>query len=180
MTVVCIYGPMFAGKSSALIEKARAYEAKHGNKYMIMLKYSKDTRYNSNNYVISHNKESYPAKPVDSLSEISDEELIKYKKIFIDEGQFFNDIITFINRCTCLNVHVVIAGLNLNHKRNVFGQMGSVIDISDKSIMLTSTCVDCGNTAHYTRMNSQSEDILNADIAIGGQELYSPVCNDCI
>jgi thymidine kinase len=147
-----------------------------------MLKYSKDTRYVSsdrNELVVSHDGNSYRAKSITTLSEFPDEELQRYKRVFIDEGQFFSDIMNFVDRARRLGVNVDISGLDLNHKRETFGQMGLLIDCADHKIKLQSVCSDCQQPASYTRMNSTLQSIRNEEIVIGGAELYSPVCEAC-
>jgi len=181
MTVSIIYGPMFAGKSKTLICRARKYELKRGKNSLLMIKYSKDTRYleGENIYVVSHDQEIYPALPVNTLGDIPNEDLKQYKKIFVDEGQFFTDLLEFIKRVRSLGIDLCISGLNLNHKRENFGQMHEAMEMSDKTIKLQAVCSDCKGNADYTRMNSQSETLRDAVIVIGGAELYSPVCESC-
>lgn len=191
MSVTCIYGPMFAGKSKTLIRRAKEFEEVRGKTCLLMIKYSRDNRYldleSKNSVVVSHDQDKYPARPVLHLSEISDDDLVHISKIFIDEGQFFDDIVEFVERVRRLSangkhengIHIDITGLNLNHKRENFGHMNEIISLSDFTIPLCAKCSDCGDDAQYTRMNSKSSDLRDAEIVIGGAELYSPVCGVC-
>lgn len=191
MSVTCIYGPMFAGKSKTLIQRAKDFEEVHGKSSLLMIKYSRDVRYNDsesgNTAVVSHDQDKYLARPVLHLSEVSNDDLAHINKIFIDEGQFFDDIVEFVKRVRILSagrkqgdeIYVDITGLNLNHKRENFGHMNEIIRLSDFTIPLCARCSDCGKDAQYTRMNSSSNDLRDAKIVIGGAELYSPVCGVC-
>lgn len=191
MSVTCIYGPMFAGKSKTLIQRAKEFEDVHGKSGLLMIKYSRDNRYldseSENSVVVSHDQDKYPARSVLHLSEVSNDDLVHIGKIFIDEGQFFDDIVEFVARVRSLSanrkpengIYVDITGLNLNHKRENFGHMNEIIALSDFTIPLCARCSDCGSDAQYTRMNSNSSDLRNAEIVIGGAELYSPVCGVC-
>lgn len=195
MTITVIYGPMFAGKSSTLINKARKYESVRGSSALCMIKHARDTRYDENpakagfdpaeagfstgTSVVSHDGVRYPAVAVSHLMSITDDQLSQVSRVFIDEGQFFPDLIEFIKYAQSKNISVVIAGLDLNHKKENFGHMMEAIQLSTKSIRLQARCVDCRGLAVYTRMKSQSSELRNAEIVVGGQELYSPVCPRC-
>lgn len=182
MSVTIYCGPMFAGKSKTLIHNAKKFEKKLGADSILMIKYAKDTRYTNgtdNIYVISHDNEKYPARPVNKLMELSDSDLVKYKRIFIDEGQFFPDLKEFIIRIRGLGLFLNISGLDLNHKREHFGQMAEAMQMSDVIVKLQAVCSDCKGSATYTRMNTVSNELRNAEIVVGGAELYSPVCADC-
>jgi thymidine kinase len=178
--VTVISGPMFAGKSGTIIQRARMQNA------VIMIKYSKDTRYidGSNNSVVSHDGATYPARPVDVLAHVTNDDLKDFQYVCIDEGQFFPDLIEFVERVRTID-HITgldIAGLDLNHKREDFGSMGKVVALCDQHIALQAVCVDCGGPAIYTRMNSTSQELRDAAASsgvVGGSELYTPVCHQC-
>lgn len=195
MSVTSICGPMFAGKSKTLIQRAKEYEGVCGSSSLLVIKYSRDHRYHdtaaveatADVNVVSHDQDKYPARPVLHLSEVTNDDLAHINKIFIDEGQFFTDIVEFVQRVRSLSanrkpenkISMDITGLDLNHKRENFGHMGEVMALSDVVIPLRAKCADCGGVAEYTRMNSNSNELRNAEIVIGGAELYSPVCGVC-
>ena len=173
---------MFAGKSSTLIQRAKTYEQQNSKHSLLMIKYSQDKRYQdcaNIPKVVSHDGVSYPAIAVDQLCDITDHQLHNIDKIFIDEGQFFPDLLRFIRRMRKLGKSVDIAGLDLNHKKENFGQMIEAIECCDESIKLQARCVDCHGLAVYTRMKTHSSELLAAKFVVGGAELYSPVCPRC-
>jgi thymidine kinase len=190
--VTVIRGPMFAGKSTKLIKRAIVAHDDGGD--LLVIKFSGDTRYeNSENLkngislIISHDNLEFPAHSVDKLSDISDNMIGEATHIFVDEGQFFSDLLDFIIRVrTLVGVRPVetldIAGLDLNHRRENFGQMQEAADEADLVISLMATCSDCEGKygrAIYTRMDVADESLRDADIVVGGAETYTPVCAHC-
>jgi thymidine kinase len=180
MAIITIVGPMFAKKSTTLINTAQ--KARDSGKQVVMIKYSKDTRYigqKENCLVISHDDLSFPATAVEKLMDVPNEKLIEADEIYVDEGQFFGDLIKFIKQVQSMDKNLYIAGLDLNHRKENFGQMAEACALSDSVMKLTATCVTCGAPAEFTRMDVQDSSVRNANIAVGGSEMYSPVCNSC-
>ena len=178
MSVIIIQGPMFAGKSTKLINIARAVD--NG----IMIKFTGDTRYtdDENALVVSHDHVTYPAVPVNALSDVPNALLNDHDNIFLDEGQFFPDLLEFIYRVRALGKNLYIAGLDLNHRRENFGKMKEAAKLADKVVQLTATCVQCNGErgpAIYTRMTTTAPELRGAEIVVGGAELYQPVCEYC-
>ena len=56
LNLIC--GPMFSGKTTELIRRYTRYEL--AGKKCILIKYSKDTRYDNNN-IVTHDNNSYNA-----------------------------------------------------------------------------------------------------------------------
>ena len=96
-----IIGPMFSGKTSKLINLYKNME--YYKSSVIVINYDKDTRY-SDNMLSSHDKVMIPCKMVNKLSQISDicnnvitDEFNNSSVILINEGQFFEDIVSWVN-----------------------------------------------------------------------------------
>lgn len=123
----CIFtGPMFAGKTSKIIE---CWNSTDLPKYAF--KYSRDSRYEMNNdnnnpevrQIVSHNEKKLTAIGISSCSEI-----IKYIDlnepqvvIFIDEGQFLEDIYQWIYNSAPQNINkIYISGLDYDIFGNKF------------------------------------------------------------
>lgn len=179
--VIVVYGPMFAGKSTELISRAD-YSDRRGYRKLV-IKFAGDNRYDET-HVVSHDKAKVTAMPVRTLSEVGTELIELADNIFIDEGQFFPDLMNFIERVRkTKNVReLIIAGLDLNHKRQNFGQMKEAIETAECKIQLTARCVECNDhngRAVFTRMTVRDPELRKADIAVGGAEMYHPVCEHC-
>jgi thymidine kinase len=190
-----IIGPMFAGKSTYLINKANELLSNGVNeKEILLINHSSDIRYDTNK-ICSHNGEKINSKSLNNLSDIVNSILdnngiynnIKY--IFIDEGQFFNDLFVSIKSLllhysnmnindSCNNIYnkleIYISGLDGDYKQEPFKNSGilDLIPYSTHINKLNSKCTKCGNIAPFTkRIINSSETIL-----IGGVADYQPVC----
>jgi thymidine kinase len=182
-----ILGPMFAGKSTYLINKAKQLLANGANENEILLiNHSSDMRYDTNK-ICSHNGEKITSKSLNTLSNIVNDILgndgiytnIKY--IFIDEGQFFNDLYQSIKSLLMHypnigehKLEIFICGLDGDYKQEPFlnSRILELIPLSTHITKLNAKCSKCGNTAPFTkRIVYSSETIL-----IGGAEDYQPVC----
>jgi thymidine kinase len=187
-----ILGPMFAGKSTYLINKANQLLANGANENEIMLiNHSSDMRYDTNK-ICSHNGEKINSKALNTLSNIvnniirNDSIYSSIKYIFIDEGQFFNDLYqsikTLLMHYSTLEnsnnnnskLEIFISGLDGDYKQEPFlnSRILELIPYSTHITKLNAKCSKCGNIAPFTkRIVNSSETIL-----IGGAEDYQPVC----
>jgi thymidine kinase len=75
------------------------------------------------------------------------------------------------------NKHVVIAGLDGDSNRNKFGDLISLIPISDTVDKLSAYCNKC-NDGTYGPFTKKLNDSNNNVIEIGGKDLYIPVCRN--
>jgi thymidine kinase len=166
-----IYGCMSSGKTSKLLEKILECNVDE----IIVIKHSFDNRYDSGSQITTHNGKSYPAVSVKNMSDINIEANVKY--IFIDEAQFFTDLLEFVKKYRNTK-NITISGLNLTYDYKNFGQMSEIIELAEESIELVGVCSVCGGAAKYTtRDNNQlSETEKNSTIIIGGMDLYRSVC----
>ena len=191
-----ILGPMFAGKSTYLINKVN--ELLHNNillNEILVINHLCDSRYDTDK-ICSHNNHKINAIALQNLDNTittiinkTDETYNKIKYIFIDEGQFFNDLyksikkllLSFINvdttkttNTTNSNLFIYICGLDGDFKQEPFNNSGilELIPYATNITKLNSICFKCTNTAPFTkRIINSSETIL-----IGGSEQYQPSC----
>ena len=102
-----ILGPMFSGKTSKLTTIYKKHKL-CGN-IPLVVNHSLDNRYSfTGNELHTHDKYSIPCISINKLQDISDEIIDNHKIILINEGQFFEDIITFVNLLLCLNLLLII------------------------------------------------------------------------
>jgi thymidine kinase len=187
-----VLGPMFAGKSTYLINKATDLidlGAICLDK-ILLINHSSDSRY-ANNKICTHNGIHISALSLTNLSDIVNEinketdttsdttsDKYKYLKyIFIDEGQFFNDLyesIKLLLKNTNLNIQITICGLDGDFKQEPFenSKILDLIPYATNITKLTAKCFTCGNTAPFTKRITKS----NETILVGGADDYQPVC----
>lgn len=85
-----IIGPMFSGKSTELAKRINKYTIK--KKKAVLVRYNLDTRYTSEEEMVTHDGIRHPAISASKLKEIK-AKLDEYEVIGLDEGQFFEDVI---------------------------------------------------------------------------------------
>ena len=90
-----IIGCMFSGKSTETIRLIRRYKTL-GNKNILVINHTLDTRYGES-VISSHDKVQYKCISLEKLNDIKQkEEYLKADVIFVEEGQFFNDLFDFV------------------------------------------------------------------------------------
>ncbi|KAH0468235.1 hypothetical protein IEQ34_003268 [Dendrobium chrysotoxum] len=169
-----IIGPMFAGKTTALLRRIQL--AVDSGRRVAMIKSDKDNRYSLDS-VVSHDGAKMPCFAVPELSvlrsKMGDEDYNMLDVIGIDEAQFFEDLYDF---CHIAADHdgktVIVAGLDGDYLRRKFGSVLDIIPLADSVTKLNSRCELCGRPAFFTlRKSDQTETEL-----IGGADVYMPVC----
>lgn len=171
-------GPMFSGKSTALLKRASKC-TEEGISYLL-IKPMIDTRYEGHDalksemgFVTCHTGERCLALKVKNLSKV-DYQNVSY--LLVDECQFFDpqDVKDFLDNIPS-NQHVVVSGLDLDYLKRPFESMDIVTKVARRVYQLTSTCDICGNDALYTCRTVHSSD----RVLLGGAESYSPRCHRC-
>jgi thymidine kinase len=171
-----IIGCMFSGKSTELIRRLRNY--RQINKKILSINYIDDIRYGTDK-ITTHDNICENAICIKNLKPIL--ELEDYKNadiIAINEGQFFTDlyeIVTYIADNT--SKIIIIAGLDGDSNRDVFGDILKLIPHADNIIKLSTYCNICndGTIANYTKRICKS----TKKIIIGGNDMFIPTCRNC-
>lgn len=178
-----ILGPMFAGKTSRLIEIYNNCRLENISIYVI--NHSLDKRY-SEDQLSTHDQRCIPAINTEKLedlflNEINKTQILSSKVILINEGQFFPDLKDFVVKLVEKhNKKVYVCGLDGDFKRNKFGQILDLIPYADNIVKLKAICNACNkgllnNKAIFTRRSSDNLD----QVVIGGNDIYEPVCRIC-
>ena len=172
-----ILGPMWSGKTSALLKIYRQYSFCKSR--ICVINYEADTRY-SKTMLSTHDKEMIPC-----ILGVSMEEIMKTHKdeiensdvILINEGQFFSDIVPFtIKMVEEEKKKVYICGLDGDFKRDKIGNLLDLIPVCDVMTKLHALCSHCkdGMLAPFTfRSTSDTEQVLI------GNDIYMPLCRSC-
>ena len=175
MSLELYLGPMFAGKSSAILGVIRRNEVIH--RTTLCITSALDKRYTTEARIVSHNKESYPAVAVNELTPLLETpNFAAAKCIIIEEAQFFSDLRSFaLEAVETHGKHVICVGLDGDSERRPFGQLLELVPYSDKVQKFTALCTRCGDgtDAIFTYRKAGSP---GTQIAVGGQDTYEPVC----
>lgn len=171
MSVIVITGPMFSGKTTELIRRAREYKERHGLRVLV-INHAKDVR-TTQNTVRTHDGVTYPAVHAHDLMLVNTRQ---YDVIAVDEGQFFNNLRTFVDIETRRwGKRVLVAGLNSDYLRRPFGEMPLLMSLADHVVVKHSTCSACSSLALFTQRLSDNGDTID----VGGAEKYAARCRNC-
>lgn len=179
-----ITGPMFSGKSSALISNGIS-NVIAGNG-VVAFKPANDDRYDINS-ITSHYGDKLAAHPTSVNNLFSEANKIFEKRplgeldvnvILIDEAQFFDkpEILLAVNEWSEW-AHVIVAGLSQDSFGKPFGAMPELLSMADNIVCLRAVCSKCRsiNTATRTYRKISS----NEQVAVGGISMYEPRCFEC-
>lgn len=168
-----VVGPMFAGKSSALIHLIRMYRLI--DKKSCVIKPKIDSRYDAAS-VCSHAGEKEGCITLDQLADAF--QLPDYQAadvVIIEEAQFFKDLFGCVQEMNfAQGKHVYVTGLNGDFNREVFGDVLRLIPWADSVKLLVSLCKACrdGTDAIFSKRTVASKE----QVLVGVQDAYAPVC----
>jgi len=186
-----ILGPMFSSKTTRLIEIYK--QCNFCNIPVVAINHTIDNRYDDE-LLSSHDKIKIPCiktanlmdiwadqisleENIDKISRIQDKfKVAKSEVVLINEGQFFPDLIEFVNKLLKNEKQVFVCGLDGDFERKKFGQILDLIPLCDKVDKLTSLCSICKNGKKgifSMRLTHEKEQ------TIVGSENYIPVCREC-
>ncbi len=176
MHLTLILGPMFAGKSSAILSRVKRAKVL-GWKTMVIT-CDIDKRYDvSGAKVMTHDLTGIEAIGVNVLEGITwTKEYLHARLIVIEEAQFFPDLYKFV--VEAVDKHgkdVVVVGLDGDSDRKPFGQILDLVPLADEVMRLTSLCKRCGDgtAAIFTALVSG---VKGEQVCVGGAEKYEPMC----
>ncbi len=169
-----ISGPMFAGKTTRLLQEIRAVPK---NKTYLVFKPSIDTRYGVD-VCVTHDGDHVPAVNIDAKHpDLSQAIADGSTAIFIDELNFFNAATLYPEIQTLISkgISVVGSGLLLDAMKRPFGATHDLLPYADKHIELFAVCDGCnGKAMHsYRKIKDKHQFLLGADGA------YGACCEGC-
>lgn len=168
--VIC--GSMFSGKTEELMRRLR--RAKIAGLRTEIFKPTIDTRY-AQEEVVSHDRNSIASTPIDTAEALlllaSDVDVIG-----IDEAQFFDiRLPQVVEQLADQGIRVILAGLDMDFKRQPFGPMSTLCAIADSVDKIHAICIECGSWASYSyRLVSGQEQVM-----LGEANEYRPLCRTC-
>ena len=167
-------GPMYAGKTTLLLQRVLWLD--HQQKKILVIKPSKDNRYNEDT-IVTHNQLSYPCISFTEFSEIEDNYNImpyNYNTVCLDEVQFMDskDALSSVEMWLRNGVNVVAAGLDQDSRGVPFETTSQLLGLADKSEKIKAICTVCGKEATKTYRVKASGD----RIQVGSMGMYEPRC----
>uniref|UniRef100_A0A1I7YBT0 Thymidine kinase n=1 Tax=Steinernema glaseri TaxID=37863 RepID=A0A1I7YBT0_9BILA len=166
-----IVGPMFSGKSTELFRHMNRYEL--AGKKTVLVKYAKDDRYDSE-MASTHDKRKMKALKAIRLCEVIDT-IQDYQVIGVDEGQFFDDIVTYAEALANMGKTVIIAALDGDFRREPFPTITRLYALAEKVDKLSAVCRKCSYFASFTARTKPLDEVE----VIGGVEMYEAMCRKC-
>lgn len=177
--LTAVYGPMFAGKTTWLLERVAQLE--QDGQRCLVFKPRLDNRYGGEAKLHAHSGMSGEAMVVDEhnpgeMLEAWVAQNEQHKVIVIDEAMFFDkSIVEIIKEMLARELSVIVAGLDTNFRREPFGAMPMLIKLADEQCLLKAKCYRCGSEAIYSARTSGGV----GDIVVGASESYQPACENC-
>jgi len=189
MSITCIIGPMFSGKTTELIRLVdrKTYAGRH----CLIIKHDSDTRFDPiqplqpsrQPHVTTHGQICYQKTDIIHLPELT-QSLIddwintkQYDVIAIEEGHFFPGIHTYCVTMANAGIDVIVSALDSSFKQELFVETGKLIANSENVIKLSAICMLCkGADGHFTIRTIDNDD----QILVGGADIYMSVCRKCL
>jgi thymidine kinase len=169
---------MFAGKTTALIKAATDHPTE-----AIVVKTRVDVRYTNLSELRTHDGRSQGCCMLTDLTEVlSLPEYHAATHIFVDEGQFFPDLVSVVLRMAEGDgKHVTVAALFSDYKRTPFKEVAALAAVSDEVQFLSAKCAVCDKEAKFTWKKAESSHHTPAGsrrLDVGGNEMYEPLCRE--
>lgn len=171
-TIEVICGSMFSGKTEELMRRLR--RAVIAKQTVQVFKPAIDTRY-AEAEVVSHDRNAFASIPVTS-SEAILRQHDGAQVVGIDEAQFLDEQLPIVvQRLADEGVRVIIAGLDMDFKRQPFGVMPQLMAVADSVDKIHAICLECGRLANYSHRRVAGEQ----QVMLGETAEYSPLCRAC-
>jgi thymidine kinase len=172
MPLHVVVGPMFAGKTSEALRVVRMSRSIHLN--VLVLTHTSDVRY-ATGCVITHDFSSVPATLVSTLQPVlATPEYEKAQVIVIEEGQFFADLVPFV-QASVQSKQVHVFGLDGDYQRQPMGDILKLCPLADSFRKINALCSMCqdGTEAPFT-INTTA--MPASGVLVGGADIYAAVC----
>jgi thymidine kinase len=187
-TVELIIGPMFSGKTTELLRRARALSAIGAR--VLFIAHSNDAqRYVQqpdlataiDAAVRTHANDAQRGPNVHYATRLSEIDglVSECDVVAVDEVQFFGDLIDFVRRHESrAGLTLLLSGLDGDADRRPFGQTLSVIPLCDEVVKLRAfdTVLRDGSRASFSlRLPDRGARGSDVVVEVGGSELYAAV-----
>lgn len=174
--VSLIIGPMFSGKTSELIRLLNRY--KISQKTCVILKKNGDIRHKEREGSLgTHSGIDNECVRVHKDLMRSVDLAAQYDVIGVDDGQFFENLVSFCEHMA--NVHrkvVIVSALDGNAHRNPYTDVCLLVAKADDVKKLTAICTQCNSEAAFS---ARIDGLSVSGIDVGGADKYTALCRRC-
>jgi len=169
-----IIGPMFAGKTTKLVEIYNM--CIQNNISVCVINHVYDDRYHET-MMSTHDKIMVSCIKAKNLKDIINEDIyIQSQVILINESQFFSDLHESVITMLQSNKNIYVSGLDGDFQMKKIGHIIDIIPLCDKVTKLTSICSLCNNgTPGIFSKRITNE---NTQVVIGSNN-YISLCRKC-
>jgi thymidine kinase len=169
-------GPMFAQKSTELQRHIRQLKRKRIS-FLVIKHSNDDTRYGPG--IVTHDGVRI-TEDVVSARELKHVIVPPHiRRIFIDEGQFFEDLTTMtLHWAKERNIEVYVFALNATAEGEMWPQIVKLIPWVQFIHVLTTVCA-CGSDAICTRLKNSNETLPSNAVRVGNDDTYDSHCFHC-
>lgn len=174
LTVIC--GPMFAGKTTALLR--HIHSARESGESVLVVKPERDTRYDPN-ALVTHTGErirAHNAHTARDILPLVDAAIDRPSLVAIDEIHFFaSEAVGAIETLLSRGIAVVVAGCDIDHFGELFTPFDALLPRADSIERKYGTCARCGApSTHSERRVAATERII-----VGGAGEFIATCASC-
>lgn len=171
-------GCMFAGKTSELYRKTSKLDVIN-RKYLI-INHSIDKRF-GDNMIVTHNKLKKPCMMTSKLMSIIDNQhFIDAMDIFVEEGQFFDDLKEFVLECANkYGKNIYVFGLDGDFNGEMFKSIKELLPHADKYSKLTAFCKSCNNGTKALYSHLIKKEDVKGNVIVGSYDKFIPLCRKC-
>lgn len=169
-----IIGPMFAGKTSHLMNMVDIFTNHNEKIKVLVINHSNDVRIKGG-FIATHDKKKMKATKRSSLMPLINQKVFKDSDIIlVDESQFFDDIVEFVKAVEHLPKRFYFAGLKGDSNRKPFENISNLIPLMDhvKDISAIDFSTKEMKKAPFTRKKNSKN---GNKIDIGGSDKYESV-----
>ena len=150
---------------------------------MVLLNHHIDNRYSKLKSTNTHYGDGVRAVKLSKLKNFCERykvtcEFAPVDVVCIDEAQFFGDLYkSVVEMVETYGLHVIVAGLSGDYKRENFGEIYKLFPLADTMVKLDAYCGMCndGTTAPFTKRISGGGD----QVEVGSSDKYVAVCRMC-
>lgn len=180
-----VIGPMFAGKTTYLINKVNEL-VQNGVPMndILLVNHSSDSRYD-NNKICSHDGNKIHSESLEKLYNLEMESpnycYLEKKYLLIDEAQFFTDLyktvlnIMISRRHIKKDITIWVFGLDGDFQQKSFNNDSRLLELIPYASSITkllAKCYICNSPAPFSKRLIES----NSQILVGGNNIYQPCC----
>lgn len=182
MSLEIVFGPMFSGKSTYALSYIRRNRAIGLS--VVAIKPNIDTRYGTEEELVTHDKEKIPCIPWDVSKSLSDMYALMCDNypvehnecIVIEEAQFFKGLLPFVKQCLSMGRDVLVVGLDGDASQKPFGEIFECIPYANKVTKINALCFLCRNGMEAPYTIKIADYKTEKQVDVGGSDKYVSVC----